>query len=265
MKRSYFTLIELLVVIAIIAILASMLLPALNKARDKAQQISCTSIYRQYVSAGLIYANQNRDSFVPFRSNAPDNTRWSENLEFIDLLGVKVWDRGWGRSFWDRKMLCPKTSNVAPANASCSAKYTNVWRTTGTLYQGGDALPGTTTGSSANTKRFFKLAKIKSPSQKIALIEYRGDDMALFSYAPLTRYLQYGEVTTTSGDTNAAVAYRHANRYATTAFFDGHAKPVAQGDIYNSNYTKEFVSKWFPCENWNSSGANSNGEGVQWL
>ena len=82
-----FTLIELLVVIAIIAILASMLLPALNKARMTARSVSCKGTLKQMGQIDMFYSDDTGGYICPVRMLAPLGGGW-RNVDWFQSLAV---------------------------------------------------------------------------------------------------------------------------------------------------------------------------------
>ena len=98
-KLYSFTLIELLVVIAIIAILAAMLLPALQQARERGKGINCKNLLNTCGKALLMYATENDDYHVAYYGNegvVGDNKYWYERLRpFISPAFGTAQVSGW--------------------------------------------------------------------------------------------------------------------------------------------------------------------------
>lgn len=81
---SGFTLVELLVVIGIIALLISILLPSLSKAREQANQVACQSTMRQFYNCWQMYATMNRGKTLPARQQIKNDVLASAEFGFFE-------------------------------------------------------------------------------------------------------------------------------------------------------------------------------------
>lgn len=207
-RNNAFTLIELLVVIAIIAILASLLLPALGNARTAARSIACTNNLKTAGIGNAMYVSDYNGWCVPLRPDASGVPRWSQNPAFRSYIG---WDKTHFHWHIPNGLACPE------AVAKVHAQGFESW----------DSPP--------SIKDFYSYSHFGIRGSKI----YRGMSMSWMK-SP-SRLGQAGDVWGSPLLENSTMDPRH-NEKVNFVCFDGHVEGRSYVDMLSANASNE--SPW---------------------
>ena len=205
--RSAFTLIELLVVIAIIAILAAILMPALQSARERGRSASCTNNIKQLGTLVEFYVDTYGGYLPAAKSHKDGYNRWHYNLNAILR---KVNNNHWETTYFPEVFRCPSLNEL-----KFSDKFPE--RTDHVTY-GLNVATGSSNALSA--AGFIKQNRVAKPSQRPLLADYyRLNWDTTLSHASETGFNFYS----LAGDTpQYRPAHEFHRRMANVGFVDGH-------------------------------------------
>ncbi len=233
-----FTLIELLVVVAIIAILAAMLLPALNSAREKSRGASCRSNLKTLGLCAAMYLDDHKDCF-PLLTDDTSQT-WVACLVPYAKCGIKI-KQGKLKPLVDGKIY-PKTAGVfyCPSDIErarlCDANNGSVY---GCMSYGPNAYMGCSTGDpdKGRASKAVKSNMVKNPSAKIYAADGVATQSGAYTYEKRVNLDSGGyPFTTTIGNSlTGALDFRHDQSKGTNILHaDGHVSSAVLSTYWNT-------------------------------